>query len=296
MEIAVLILEESHVTRGYIIWPLFILGALLIADWIFRGEWKQKHEKAAVSKWVLIYSIISVVFLSAIAIWLVHKIGYLEKHPEPESASNTINLPNPSAKIPQKPSPESPTPKKARKNPRTPVQNNKESNGANTQIGTAQGPVAIAPNGIAIGGGTVTNPTVNNFAPPSRTLSPDQKNALIDCLKTNPGKYTVGAIGGNREAYAYAQEWSEVFHAAGWTNEQPIPVVTFIVASGVWPAMQLALHGTYDSASKVVMVEGSPEKTATKCVIKIPTSKGGVIALQDTPTGSVRLDVSDREN
>lgn len=35
------------------------------------------------------------------------------------------------------------------------------------QSGPDPAPVAIAPNGIAIAGGNVTNPTVNNFAPPT---------------------------------------------------------------------------------------------------------------------------------
>jgi len=203
--------------------------------------------------------------------------------------------------VPQKPEIEKP-PKKSppltNKHKESQVQGNKGSNDTNTEIGTAQGPVAIAPNGIAIGGGTVTNPTVNNnfSAPPQRTISPDQRSALIACLGTNPGKYTVGAPSGNREAYIYAQDWSGVFHAAGWTNEQPIPVVT-VIESGPWPAMQFAAHGTFDNASKPVMVDGSPEKTAVECLMKIPTSKGGKIsAFQDMPTGSVRLDVSDREN
>lgn len=41
MEIIVIILEQVHVTAAYIIWPLFIFGAYLIGDAIWRGEWKK---------------------------------------------------------------------------------------------------------------------------------------------------------------------------------------------------------------------------------------------------------------
>jgi hypothetical protein len=42
--------------------------------------------------------------------------------------------------------------------------------GNNNQV-TAPAPAAVAPNGIAIAGGTVTNPTVNNFGPPPLKLT-----------------------------------------------------------------------------------------------------------------------------
>jgi hypothetical protein len=161
-------------------------------------------------------------------------------------------------------------------------------------------PVQInsAPNGIAIGGGTVTNPTVNNnnFAPPQRALSEDQKTSLIACLKTNPGKYTIGALSGIREAYTYAQDWYNVFNGAGWKNEQSIPIVTMMIGSGIFPPITIGFHGSYDNTSKTfVLAEGSPERTAVQCLDKASISGGETgMASQDNPTGTIRITISDR--
>jgi len=168
MEISVIILDRLHVTAGYIIWPLFGLGALLIADWIWRGDWKQKHGEAA-NKRVWVYSVISLVFLCSVAVWLVYGIRYLEKQTESEPGKNVVGPIQPNLQAKQQPSPspepnKSPTAIKSKKKPEIQIQSNKEPNNTNTQIGTTQAPIAIAPNGIAVGGnqGIISNPTVNN--------------------------------------------------------------------------------------------------------------------------------------
>jgi hypothetical protein len=144
-------------------------------------------------------------------------------------------------------------------------------------------------------GGSKNQQTGGNCAPIDRRLSSDQKTALIACLKTNPGKFTVGALGGNREALTFAQDWSEVLSAAGWKNEQPIPVASFMMGAGVFPPLRYAVRGTFDDASKnVFMLDGSPEKRASQCLMKLPNSSGAIMPYSDMPTGSIRIDVSDR--
>jgi hypothetical protein len=136
---------------------------------------------------------------------------------------------------------------------------------------------------------------VNQRVPIDRRLSPEQKTALAACLKTNPGKYTIGALQGNREAYTYALDWSETFSAAGWINEQPIPIAIFMVGGGIFPPLRMSLHGTVDQLSKKAsVITGSPEEHAFQCFSTIPLVGADAIMSEDTPTGSVRISVSDR--
>jgi hypothetical protein len=77
---------------------------------------------------------------------------------------------------------------------------------------------AVAPNGIAITGGTVTNPTVNNYEPPQRTLSPSQRSELIELLRiSGPFTITVRCAQGNFEAQTYSDSLISVLREAGWT-------------------------------------------------------------------------------
>lgn len=84
----------------------------------------------------------------------------------PQSTNNPE--PSPSTTLPSaSPAPpiSAPLKKAGKKKPQAQVQNNQQSSGTDTQIGTAQGPVAIAPNGIANAAPNFGNQTVNN-APP----------------------------------------------------------------------------------------------------------------------------------
>jgi hypothetical protein len=112
--------------------------------------------------------------------------------------------------------------------------------GNNNQTGAT----ANAPNGIAITGGTVNNPTVNNFTPPSRRLADDEKTALKTCLAMKTGTFTVAALANNGEAYQYAKDFYDVFSGAGWKNEQPIPVAIIMIGGGMWTGVRISVHGT----------------------------------------------------
>ncbi len=138
---------------------------------------------------------------------------------------------------------------------------------------------------------------VNQRIPVDRRLTADQKAILTACLKKNPGQYTVAAIS-NREAFTYAQDWSDVFHAAGWTNQQTIPVVTVEVVGGVYSPVLIALHGTYDQVSRTgSLIGGSPEQNAFQCLNSANISGGGsAVPSEDNPTGTIRITISDRQN
>jgi len=77
---------------------------------------------------------------------------------------------------------------------------------------------AIAPNGIAIAGGTVTNPTVNNYEPPQRALTTSQRSELVQLLRQS-GAFTVVVRNAeaNFEAQTYCDSLKSVLREAGWT-------------------------------------------------------------------------------
>jgi hypothetical protein len=158
--------------------------------------------------------------------------------------------------------------------------------------------VINAPGGIPIVGnrGTVTQPTVNNYGPLPRHLLDQTKKELVDCLKKRPGRFTVGALGGNSEAYKFAQDWLEVFTSAGWQNEsKEIPIQIFMIGGGMWSGIQMTVHDASPTEGKIELAADSPEQDFAQCVIgRKDVSDGHIIARKDSPTGAVRLDVSDQ--
>ena len=167
---------------------------------------------------------------------------------------------------------------------------NHDVTGNNNQTRTA-----IAPNGIAISGGNVQNPTVNNYsAPPPRRLSDEQRRILIPCLQTKPGSFTVSAIMNSAEAHRYAQDYSEVFTASGWKNEKKDPVQAIFVPGG-WTGVHFKFAGTWDEAARrASMHPESPEWNALICLGKAGIVKGvqgGVF--DDIPTGIIRIEVAE---
>jgi hypothetical protein len=153
-----------------------------------------------------------------------------------------------------------------------------------------------APNGIAIGGGTVYNPMVNNYGPPTRRISDEQKVSLTACLKTNPGKFTIGAIAGNNEAYAFAQDWYDVFMQAGWTNEWTSPIATIEIVGPPGPGVQIKIHGAWnDISQQASIIAGSPEQNALACLQGNVIGGGSAIPYTDMPTGSIRINISENQ-
>ena len=79
--------------------------------------------------------------------------------------------------------------------------------------------IVSAPQGIAIGGGTVINPTVNNYGKPElphRRIPPDVQEAMRAELAKTPGKIKITAIMGDQEAFDLASDFYTVFEKAGW--------------------------------------------------------------------------------
>jgi hypothetical protein len=158
-------------------------------------------------------------------------------------------------------------------------------------------PTVNASNGIGIIGGTVTNPTVNNYinsAPPPRVLTKDERDSLASCLKTETGTFVIGALVNNGEAYGYALDFSEVFSEAGWKNEWAAPVASIMIGGGMWNGVHATLPAlTYDaSKQQAIFVDPSPETTAIKCLNQAKIVVG-IVPQTDKQSGTIRIDVSD---
>ncbi|MFI5125276.1 MAG: hypothetical protein ACHQJX_00450 [Candidatus Acidiferrales bacterium] len=203
MEIIVIILEQVHVTAAYIIWPLFIFGAYLIGDAIWRGEWKKKHEKWAAVKRAFICGVASLVFLSAIAMWLLYRIRNLDKHPEAVPVAKVIEPIQPSV---QKPQMSRAAPHKTLKRPRKKVTAPQPTFSVNNPVGSI----------VNQGSPNYGTQTVNN-APPDRTLDKSQYQTIKESLGPPVNGFQgVHRLFGDIEGAKYAHQLSEAFKAANW--------------------------------------------------------------------------------
>jgi hypothetical protein len=79
--------------------------------------------------------------------------------------------------------------------------------------------ILSAPNGIAVGGGTVTNPTVNNYGQQQRQLTPNQAALISSKLGGPPTSDFDGVycVMGDSESHAYAQQFWDLFSKANWS-------------------------------------------------------------------------------
>lgn len=86
---------------------------------------------------------------------------------------------------------ECPEPKAGSKKPQKSMSQDNQggSNNTNTQIGTAQAPVANAPNGIANAAPNLGTQSVNNFAPPPITFTWVTKDVVPPMDSDKPSKY-----------------------------------------------------------------------------------------------------------
>jgi hypothetical protein len=92
--------------------------------------------------------------------------------------------------------------------------------------GVSIGPGATlqdCPNGICIGGENSGTATVNNFAPPQRTLTPARHQVLVSLLRQSGAfSLVVRHAQGDFEAQTYSDYLVSVLKEAGWTvNDNP---------------------------------------------------------------------------
>lgn len=138
--------------------------------------------------------------------------------------------------------------------------------------------------------------TTKHAAPdplPPRRLPDEAKPALTECLKKSRGEFSIAAIANDREAYRYAQDWREVFLAAGWRAEKGNSLIQlFTIAGGRWTGMRVNMHG--DPLHGEAPGDNSPEAGFARCVEArrdIPAG-GRILRYKDRPTGVLAIQVS----
>jgi hypothetical protein len=191
------------------IWGIF----LLLSTALSLGE-RFIERKIKIPLWIRITLIVGIVFVA-------QTVAYKQLADVPPTVLRT---PTPPAPIIQKQEPSTITRNLAPKpDTKAPVQTN------------------TAPNGIAIGGGNVTNPTVNNFGPTERHLSVEQIQALSLVAASLPEDssswFSIETIN-SPESSNLASEIKNAFGdktggvVTRLVENPPIPKGVFVIVSG----------------------------------------------------------------
>jgi hypothetical protein len=164
--------------------------------------------------------------------------------------------------------------------------------GNNDQINTSSAPtvqINSAPNGIAIGGGTVVNPTVNNYGTPlkpDRTISDADRMQVVSYLSQNKAVISLKAPYGEREATNYAILWYGIFRDAGWEMKDRIVLAYMTVGGNPTPGAILFAKGEPGQPGEQITVSGTDPLVYVANTLK---SQGVPIWLQRDPKQDDRL-------
>jgi hypothetical protein len=140
------------------------------------------------------------------------------------------------------------------------------SNDTNTQIGTAQGPVAIAPHGIANAAPNFGTQSVYN-APPARHLTDEQKSIIASVIQGKPCKIAMmGALSNIEDAQAYALELRAAFKSAGC--DVPEGVAPLMALNGTWYGIKVSYYdpGIHQDGEKVYTPFDTPQGLIIKAL------------------------------
>jgi hypothetical protein len=130
-----------------------------------------------------------------------------------------------------------------------------------------------------------------------RRLPAAQTKILEDCLREHPGAVAVTAIANDREAYTYAQDWREMFDAAGWKTgrEEGVPIQVFLIGGGMWSGVRITVHGNWDQQqNRAFFTPDTTEQFFVGCMQKSQGIGAALIPDNDTPAGEVRVQISTR--
>jgi len=155
--------------------------------------------------------------------------------------------------------------------------------------------IVSAPSGIAIGGGTVTNPTVNNFTLPERHILEAEKDYLRGCLSKHAGSVSVSAIANDPEAYAFADDWFHIFQQAGWSIEED-RIKPFLIGGGMWTEMHIMVRGSVNSGGTNAKFDpNSAGENIANCLVNHPFEwKSAMILDPNYPPDKVDVQVGPR--
>jgi hypothetical protein len=120
-------------------------------------------------------------------------------------------------------------------------------------------PTQNCPNGICMGGDNNGTATVNNYAPPQRKLTKEERDKFVSDLRRScPFEVAVRAIPGNAESMEYADQISAAIKDAGCTLKRAKFLIDTSPSYGVWltihdkdkiPVGADALAGSFNAAN-----------------------------------------------
>jgi len=195
------------------------------------------------------------------------------QHPPEATVENTPKAGASGTQNPQSPEKQTPVekPKATKQQGKTSVKghgNASENNvlgdsngvGTNNRVNSPAAPniqINNAPNGIAIGGGTVVNPTVNNYpaqTKPDRTVTDADRMNIVAYLSQIKATVSLKAPYGDKEATSYAIFWYGIFKDARWTMKDRIVLAYMTVGGNPTPGAILYEKGEPPQPGKEIPV------------------------------------------
>jgi len=148
-----------------------------------------------------------------------------------------------------------------------------------------------APNGFAISGGNVNNPTVNNFGSPSRSINPDLRESLRGLLAKDVATVRVFAVN-DMEANEFAQQLYDLLVAAGWTMKDK--QVILVQLERPWKGVRVGYHGEppADEKGLVSVPAGTPQAALVSALMTAGIEGISVNPKADLEEGLIELLVS----
>jgi hypothetical protein len=188
----------------------------------------------------------------------------------PRPSEHPTTEPEPPPTVPSKTTSETHRPKRG-----TAIGNGAKADGTSVAIGEHAGSSTVsAPNGIAITGGNVTNPTVNNFGTPERHADAVQLakiKQVADSLPSDSPQWFFIETMNDTETVNYAGEIESVFQQDGrvtslitrLTERPPIPHGVFVITKGQedehFQIAQNIANGLSAAGVPAVQFEGAPD-------------------------------------
>lgn len=153
---------------------------------------------------------------------------------------------------------------------------------------TAPAPIFVGPGSIGITGGTVTNPTVNNFGPPARRIRPENRDDVIAILKQKPIKIDIAYVSGD-ETFQFANDMYEALKEAGWRMGGFNQVVLMTPWRGVRVDYYESGGNKLPVERLVTVPKDSSAETLIKALMKAGIRNISVHPNEEDPQDSIRL-------
>jgi len=237
LAILLVVLDKAGKLRGPVLFCLLAIAAAMTLPLVFSIPWVAEKTGAELfARCTLMVSVVGVLY-SLLCVWISGDVLHPNEEPT-ASRSPASSAPVPSPSTSGGDAPTGSKPDHSHKSIGAP---SPPSSTVPRQTPLPQ--IISAPNGIAIGGGTVTNPTVNNYGPPQRQLTKDERDRFVAYLRPLcPFEVVIRGIPGNAESMEYADQIAAAITDAGCTRGR----TPFLIDTAASYGIQIAIHDIND--------------------------------------------------